>query len=116
MQDKSATPTDQSLPPDGPARHRRPPDAVVLARAAMRTQPLPLLTPHDRLRVRVKRFAALPFLAVLGYYALGLCTFGVMAAGNVPGGGDVPLMVWQAAENTGPIALVVALAAGRWWV
>ena len=107
---------EQPLPPDTPPCERRGLDALERARAAMRTQPLPLLTPADRVRVRVKRFAALPFLAVLGHYALGLCTFGVMAAGNVPGGGDVPLMVWHAAENTGPIALVVALAAGRWWV
>ena len=107
---------DQHLPPDAPARDRLWPDAATLARAALRTQPLPLLTPADRVRLRVKRFSALPFLAVLGYYALGLCTFGVMAAANVPGGGDVPLMVWHAAENTSPIALVAALAAGRWWV
>ncbi|OUM03822.1 hypothetical protein [Variovorax sp. JS1663] len=80
----------------------------------MRTQPLPLAypaAPH-----RTKRFAALPFLTVLGYYALGVCTFSIMAAGNVPGGGDVSWMAWHAIETTGPVALVLALAAGRWWV
>jgi hypothetical protein len=33
-----------------------------------------------------------------------------------PGGGDVSQLIWSAAENTGPIALAIALAAGCWWV
>jgi hypothetical protein len=82
----------------------------------MCTQPLPLLVPRWAPRPApgpVRRFA-IPFLAVLGYYALGVCTFSVMAAGNVPG--DVPRMIWHAAENTSLIALAAALAAGCWWV
>lgn len=84
----------------------------------MCTQPLPLRMPRRAPRPGpgpVKRFA-IPFLAVLGYYALGVCTFAVMAAGNVPGGGNVPQLVWYAVENTSLIALAAALAAGCWWV
>ena len=58
---------------------------------------------------------ALPFLAVLGYYALGTCTFSVMAAANVPGGGNVTAIAWSAFQNTNLLALAAALAAGRWW-
>ena len=87
---------------------------------AMCTQPLPLpLLSSTRAQRpapgRGRRFA-IPFLAVLGHYALGVCTFSVMAAANVPGGGDVSQLIWSAAENTGPIALAIALAAGCWWV
>jgi len=83
----------------------------------MRTQPLPLMpaAPWYPARNRLMRFAV-PFLAVLGYYALGVGVFAVMAAGNVPGGGDVPQLAWYATETTSPIALAIALAAGRWWV
>jgi hypothetical protein len=59
---------------------------------------------------------AVPFLAVMGHYALGICTFALMAASSVPGGGEVSQFVWCAAESTGPLALAAALAAGRWWV
>ena len=59
---------------------------------------------------------AVPFLAVLGYYAIGICTFALMAASSVPGGGDVSQLAWSAAESTSPLALAAALAAGRWWV
>jgi len=87
---------------------------------AMCTQPLPLPLPRSAGVARPapgpwRRFA-IPFLAVLGHYALGVCTFSVMAAANVPGGGDVPQMAWHAVENTSLIALAVALAAGCWWV
>ena len=83
----------------------------------MRTQPLPLMSAAARVpaRSRLTRFAV-PFLAVFAYYALGVCTFAVMAAGNVPGGGDVRQLAWYATEITSPIALAIALAAGRWWV
>lgn len=86
----------------------------------MCTQPLPLPQPTSVRAPRqtpgpVRRFA-IPFLAVMGYYALGVCTFSVMAAANVPGGGDVPQVIWRAVENTSLIALAAALAAGRWWV
>ena len=83
----------------------------------MRTQPLPLLpaAAWRPARNRLMRFAV-PFLAVLGYYALGVGVFAVMAAGNVPGGGDVPQLAWYATETTSPVALAIALAAGRWWV
>jgi len=84
----------------------------------MRTQPLPLAHPaasRRRERSRMKRFA-IPFLTVIGYYAIGIFTFSVMAAANVPGGGSVLQFAWQAVESTSLIALVVALAAGRWWV
>jgi hypothetical protein len=84
---------------------------------SMRTQPLALVpaAAWRPARSRLTRFAV-PFLAVLGYYALGVATFAVMAAGNVPGGGDVPQLAWYATEITSPIALAIALAAGRWWV
>ena len=91
---------------------------------AMCTQPLPLPLPLPLLRAAraprpvpgpVRRFA-IRFLTVLGYYALGVCTFSVMAAGNVPGGGDVPQVIWNAIQNTSLIALAAALAAGCWWV
>jgi hypothetical protein len=59
---------------------------------------------------------AVPFLAVMGHYALGICTFALMAASSVPGGGEVSQFIWCAAESTGPFALAAALAAGRWWV
>ena len=59
---------------------------------------------------------AVPFLTVLGYYAVGIFTFSVMAAANVPGGGDVAELAWQAIKNTNLLALAAALAAGRWWV
>lgn len=84
----------------------------------MRTQPMPLRMPAwapPRAPGPVRRFA-IRFLAVLGYYALGVCTFSVMAAGNVPGGGDVSQLIWRATENTGLIALAAALAAGCWRV
>jgi hypothetical protein len=83
----------------------------------MRTQPMPLASAARRrpARSRLTRFAV-PFLAVFAYYALGVCTFAVMAAGSVPGGGDVPQLAWYATQVTSPIALAVALAAGRWWV
>lgn len=84
----------------------------------MCTQPLPLLMPAWAPQPAPgpgRRFA-IPFLAVLGYYALGVCTFAVMAAANTPGGGDVSQLIWYAAQNTSPIALAAALAAGRWWV
>ncbi|MGK6308219.1 hypothetical protein [Variovorax sp. DT-64] len=96
--------------------HRRHGEGGVSTRT-MCTQPLPLLVPDQAPRPApgpVRRFAT-PFLAVLGHYAVGVCTFSVMAAANVPGG-DVSQLIWSAAENTGPIALAVALAAGCWWV
>lgn len=98
-----------------PARdHERPEDGL-LARAAMRTQPLPLAYPAAPRRTR--RFASRPFLAVLGYYAVGVGTFAVMAtASHPPGGGELHWMAWRAVEITGPVALLLALAAGRWWV
>jgi hypothetical protein len=84
------------------------------------TQPLPLpllvSARAPRPAPSLARRFAIPFFAVLGHYALGVCTFSVMAAGNVPGGGDVPRLIWYAVENTGLIALAVALAAGCWWV
>ncbi len=89
---------------------------------AVCTQPLPLPLPQlNSAGVSrpapgpVRRFGV-PFLAVLAYYGLGVCTFSVMAAGNVPGGGDVSQMVWSAVENTSLLALAAALAAGCWWV
>jgi hypothetical protein len=97
--------------------HRRHGEGGVPTRTTC-TQPLPLVVPDQAPRQSpgpVKRFAA-PFLAVLGHYAVGVCTFSVMAAANVPGGGDVSQLIWSAAENTGPIALAIALAAGCWWV
>jgi hypothetical protein len=86
----------------------------------MCTQPLPLPQLRSARAPRPapgpgRRFA-IAFLTVLGHYALGVCTFSVMAAANVPGGGDVPQMVWHAVENTSLIAVAVALAAGCWWV
>src|SRR5690349_6766080 len=80
----------------------------------MCTQPLPLRMRDPaprRAAGRVRRFAV-SFVAVLGYYALGVGTFSVMAAGNVPGGGDVSQLISCAIENTSLIALAVALAAG----
>lgn len=62
------------------------------------------------------RTFAVPFLTVLGCYALGVFTFSVMAAANVPGGGDVAEVAWQALKTTNLFALAAALAAGRWWV
>ena len=83
----------------------------------MCTQPLPLTSVWAQRPTPgpVRRFA-IRFLTVLGYYALGVCTFSVMAAGNVPGGGDVPQVIWNAIQNTGLLALAAALAAGCWWV
>ncbi|WP_162583291.1 hypothetical protein [Variovorax sp. PBS-H4] len=63
----------------------------------------------------VRRFAT-PFLAVLAYYALGVCTFSVMAASNIPGGGNVAQLIWQAVDHTSLLAVAAALAAGCWWV
>ncbi|GAA4359718.1 hypothetical protein GCM10023165_56140 [Variovorax defluvii] len=101
--------------PESPARERERPEGGLLARAAMRTQPLPLTYPAPPRRTR--RFAARPFLSVLGYYALGVFAFLVMvAAGNAPGAVELPWMAWRALEITGPVALLLALAAGRWWV
>jgi hypothetical protein len=59
---------------------------------------------------------AVPFLAVMGHYALGICTFAVMAAASVPGGGSVTEIAWHAIQGTSLLALAAALAAGRWWV
>ncbi|WP_077003238.1 hypothetical protein [Variovorax sp. KK3] len=98
---------------DPSARDHRPSEGSEPARAAMRTEPLPL-TPYG-LRRRAKRFATRPFLGVLGYYALGMGSFAAMAAVNLPGSA-VSVMVWQAAMVTAPVALAMALAAGRWWV
>lgn len=64
-------------------------------------------------RITTKRFAG-PFLAVMGYYAIAVGTFAVMAASSGPDG-DVPSYVRCAMENTGPLALLAAFAAGRWW-
>jgi hypothetical protein len=58
---------------------------------------------------------ARPFLAVIGCYALGLATFSIMAASGVPGGGDPSDFARYAAERTSLIALLAAVAAGRWW-
>lgn len=105
----------QSTPPR--SMHERHRSEAGDPTSGMRTQPLPLTlgAPRHAPDGPFLRFA-LPFLAVLGYYALGICTFAVMAAGNVPGGGDVPQLAWYATETTSPIALAIALAAGRWWV
>lgn len=77
--------------------------------------PLPSAAAQRQARSPVMGFAV-PFLAVMGHYALGICTFALMAASSVPGGGEVSQFVWCAAESTGPLALAAALAAGRWWV
>jgi len=78
--------------------------------------PLPSLAAAQRkARGPVMGFAV-PFLAVMGYYALGICTFALMAASSVPGGGEVSQLAWCATESTSPLALAAALAAGRWWV
>ncbi|MBT2300729.1 hypothetical protein J7E70_09660 [Variovorax paradoxus] len=78
--------------------------------------PLPSLAAVQRkARGPVMGFAV-PFLAVMGYYAIGICTFALMAASSVPGGGEVSQLAWCAAESTSPLALAAALAAGRWWV
>jgi hypothetical protein len=84
----------------------------------MLTEPLPLVLPGARRRPPrsgMRRFAV-PFLAVMGHYAVGVFTFSVMAAANVPGGGSVAALLWCAVENTSPLALAAALAAGCWWV
>ncbi|VTU39285.1 hypothetical protein H6CHR_05437 [Variovorax sp. PBL-H6] len=102
-----------------PHQHRRYGKGGVPTRT-MCTQPLPLpllmSTRAPRPAPSLARRFAIPFFAVLGHYALGVCTFAVMAAGNVPGGGDVPQLIWHAVENTSVIALAVALAAACWWV
>ncbi|MBT2321821.1 hypothetical protein J7E62_05535 [Variovorax paradoxus] len=82
-----------------------------------RTEPLPLIPYEMRREPRrgIMRFAV-PFLAVMGYYAIGVCTFSVMAAASAPGGGELGQFLWSAGESTSPLALAAALAAARWWV
>ena len=75
---------------------------------------LPLLA--RPMRDAATRFAALPCLAVLGHYAIGICTFSIMAAADLPDGDGLALLAWDALRNTGAAALAAALAAGRWWV
>ena len=58
---------------------------------------------------------AVPFMAVIGHYLVGVVTFAVMTSSSAPNVGDLSFFLAYAVERTIPFALIAALAAGCCW-